>query len=399
MISKALTPKEIRKKLMTRWERGDFYKKKEELFPLSVSTGRITSKEIWENYDELRNWVNLYYKDKSLSPYIIWETVNNRIFGKNELPAKLVFENIRQLSDYLNRQDELNHYNSLIDKLHTADSRLGPWGIANPFSLLESEEDLNRLLLLWKWIIDHPRPNIYLRQIDLPGIDTKFTEQYKRILSQWLDLTLPDEMISQQFKGVNRFEERYGFKRKPELIRFRFLDSSLEWRGCSDISLPANQFCRLYQNDESLPIDRVFIVENDICGLAFPPVKNSIVVLGSGYFFDNWRDALWLKSVPIYYWGDLDTHGFAILDQFREHFPQTISLLMDRKTLMNNETSWGSEPKPIISDLKNLTKEEEELYDDLRFNRISQKLRLEQELINFGQVEKILREDSLELLS
>jgi uncharacterized protein YPO0396 len=32
--------------------------------------------------------------------------------------------------------------------------------------------------------------------------------------------------------------------------------------------------------------------------------------------------------------GELDTHGFAILHQLRQHFPQTESLLMDQATLM-----------------------------------------------------------------
>jgi hypothetical protein len=391
MISKVQTPKEIRKKLLIKWERGDFYSKENQLFPYSVSTGRITSKDISANYDDLRQWISLYRTDSAATPYVKWETINNRLFGKNDFPVKLVFERIGDLAFFLNRHKEWKNFCGLIDRLHSADPRLGFWGCSHPIVLLELLNDLERLLLLWKWIFDHPEPQIYLRQIDLPGIDTKFTEKYKKTLSQWLDLTLPEEMISRDFTGISRFEERYGFKSKPELIRFRFLDSDLEWRGCSDISLPADQFCRLYKPDNPIPVERVFIVENDICGLAFPPLEKSMVVLGRGYYFENWKDARWLEEIPIYYWGDLDTHGYAILNQFREIFPRTKSILMDRKTLLDNEISWGREPKPVTSDLKNLTKVELELYNDMRYNRIEPNIRLEQEFIQYGQVVKALR--------
>ncbi|NOR71388.1 MAG: hypothetical protein GQ532_17115, partial [Methylomarinum sp.] len=33
------------------------------------------------------------------------------------------------------------------------------------------------------------------------------------------------------------------------------------------------------------------------------------------------------------YWGDLDTHGFAILSRLRHYYPQVKSILMDEKTL------------------------------------------------------------------
>ena len=237
-------------------------------------------------------------------------------------------------------------------------------------------------------MIDNPRPNIYIRQIDLPRIDSKFTESHKKTLSRWLDLTLPGEFIDQNLQGVSRFEERFGFKSKPELIRFRFLDPDLNWRGCSDISLPSEQFCQLYSHKETIPVEQVFVVENDICGLTFPVVEKGMVVFGRGYHFENLRECHWMKEVSLGYWGDLDTHGFAILDQFRSIFAHTRSLLMDRKTLLDHETSWGEEPKPSMMEPKTLTEEEIALFDDLRYNRIGTNLRLEQEFISFSIVKK-----------
>ncbi|PKL25943.1 MAG: hypothetical protein CVV46_15555 [Spirochaetae bacterium HGW-Spirochaetae-2] len=65
---------------------------------------------------------------------------------------------------------------------------------------------------------------------------------------------------------------------KPELIRFRFLGLSLYWRGCSDIAVPSAQVCSLHVERGDIPVRRVFVVENDICALSFPPVEGAMVI-------------------------------------------------------------------------------------------------------------------------
>jgi hypothetical protein len=90
-----------------------------------------------------------------------------------------------------------------------------------------------------------------------------------------------------------------------------------------------------------------------------------------------------LTRGPVYYWGDIDTHGFAILDQLRSHFDHVTSLLMDRDTLMAHEDLWGKEPTQVTRDLPRLTSDEHALYDDLRDNRLRKNLRLEQERVGF----------------
>ena len=98
----------------------------------------------------------------------------------------------------------------------------------------------------------------------------------------------------------------------------------------------------------------------------------------------------WLREREIFYWGDIDTHGYAILDQLRGHFPQARSLLMDRATLLAHRTLWGREDTPTQRDLSRLHPEEASLYDDLRRDRLAPALRLEQERIGFAWVENML---------
>ena len=95
----------------------------------------------------------------------------------------------------------------------------------------------------------------------------------------------------------------------------------------------------------------------------------------------------WLAACALYYWGDIDTHGFAILDQLRAHHPHAKSFLMDRQTLLAHRPQWIDEPQPTLRDLPCLSPEESALYDDLRWLRLADRpVRLEQERIAFGLV-------------
>lgn len=57
---------------------------------------------------------------------------------------------------------------------------------------------------------------------------------------------------------------------------------------------------------------------------------------------------------------------------------------MDQETLLAHRLHWGEEPEPARHDLSRLTTEEAAVYDDLRFERLQPRLRLEQERIGYG---------------
>lgn len=250
--------------------------------------------------------------------------------------------------------------------------------LKNPLTLLDLASSLERLTRVALWIINNPRSGIYIRQLNLTDVDTKFIEGRKSFLSEWLDILLDPDYIDQNHSGVKGFEKRYGFLEKPATVRFRILDESKYIEELSDLTVRADEFSKL-----NLDIDTVFVTENDTNGLAFPMMKSAIVLFGRGYGFDFLKDAHWLKEKCIRYWGDIDTHGFAILNQFRNIFPGTESILMDRDTLLSHKNYWVKETSPIDALLENLTEEELSLYDDLRCNRLGNSVRLEQEFVSF----------------
>jgi hypothetical protein len=91
----------------------------------------------------------------------------------------------------------------------------------------------------------------------------------------------------------------------------------------------------------------------------------------------------------VHCWGDIDTHGFAILDQLRARIPQAQSFLMDRGTLLEHQALWTSEPQPTLRDLPRLNEAERWVDDDLRWRRLrDESSRLERERLAFGHVER-----------
>ena len=167
----------------------------------------------------------------------------------------------------------------------------------------------------------------------------------------------------------------------------RILDPSLCIGGLTDVTVPVEQLAAL-----DLPATRVFITENEINGLAFPQAAGGIVLFKLGYALDLLAQVAWLSDREIHYWGDIDTHGFAMLDRLRARFPHTQSLLMDRETLMAHQSLWGREDAPHTGPLAHLNEQEQALYDELRQNRLDDRVRLEQERIPFSWLQRALSE-------
>ena len=391
------TLEQIKLKLIQRWDRGVYLKAdvaSEGIFPLRFPIKRPSSAELSEQFEKIRLWINDLQKDcEKVGLQIEWKDINNRLLGRNKVPAHIVVEDIEQLAAWLKRKKDLILYREARLTLLDFFPELLTWAISYPFELIKHCDSLERLIYVTKWIIKNPKSGIYLRQISLPGVDTKFIEAHRFLLSSWLDILVASENIDQTYTGVSGFELRYGFLSRPETVRFRILDPKAFRNEAvgklfpfSDMNVPASEFAIW-----NPPIKRIFIIENDITALAFPQVSDSIIIFGRGYNFNSLSKAEWMNNKELHYWGDIDTHGFAILNQFRQSFPGTESFLMDSETLFSHKAHWGHELKPHKAEiLPNLNEAESALYAELKSDAITQNLRLEQELISFSMVEQFL---------
>ncbi|MBD4645375.1 hypothetical protein GUG48_23555, partial [Xanthomonas citri pv. citri] len=82
-----------------------------------------------------------------------------------------------------------------------------------------------------------------------------------------------------------------------------------------------------------------------------------VAVWGRG--FDTAATVLpWLRGAELHYWGDLDSHGFAILHRYRTRLPQLRSVLMDVRTLEAFRDLCVPDPTPFRGALATLTSDE-----------------------------------------
>lgn len=374
-----------------------------ELFPLRLRLLVPSSSDLALRFEEVRTWITAL---RTASPVpgwrIVWREVNHRVMGSNSVPEAVWLDSLDDALAVVGKHHAAQRFSALVETTLATYPDLQPWLVKNALTMQALEAAWSRILICVVWIAAHPRCGMYLRQISVPGadgasvVDSKFIESHRAVLAELLDVVLPADAIDKRFSGVSGFAPRYGFRSKPLRIRFRVLDPALALITPAldqDITLTQPAFTGLGDALNG-SVRRVFFTENEINFLAFPAVRHSMVIFGAGYGFEVLAGAAWLHQTDIYYWGDIDTHGFAILDQLRAHLPHVQSLLMDREILMAHRCHWGEEPQPVLRDLPRLDAAEHGLFDDLRHNRVSPgthvSLRLEQERIDFDCLQRVL---------
>jgi len=379
------TVNELKGELLRLWARGELLRPLvtlETAPPRRLAFKGPGSAELALRFDEVRSWM----AELAAVPHLRIETreVRHRLLGAQQLPQSVWVDTLEDALALIGKRSEAERFRERVALTRAQEPALLEWMAQHPIQVLDLAQAWSQLLAVVDWLRHHPCPGIYLRQVDLPGIHSKFIEAHRGVLSEWFDLALPPEAIHHDRTGVGQFAARYGFLDKPIRIRFRILAPGIAVvKGATqpDVTLDADSFKCL-----DLPVRKVFITENETNFLAFPPVADAMVVFGAGYGWDALAQAAWLARCDLHYWGDIDTHGFAILDQLRSRFGHVASFLMDRATLMAHEGLWGLEGDQVIRDLPRLTPSEGALFDELRDNRIRVGLRLEQEHVGFPWV-------------
>jgi hypothetical protein len=357
-------------------------------FPLRIKLAGPTVAQIPQHFAAVSQWIaRLQDASKAQLGYgyeLIEVERNLRGLGRNTLPTHAVIPTIDDALKLVRKTTEarrsLSFSAAILVRFPDAAEDLRPWLAKRALGLLAYSEDVERIIAVLAWFEEHPRSGLYLRQLDIKGVDTKFIEQHREVLGSLLELVLPADAVA---KDAKRFEERFGLLSKPIVVRYRLLDPALPSEVLSDVQAPV---ALLATAQPAVPLERVFITENEINGLAFPPVARSMVIFGLGYGLDILRELPWLVDLPLYYWGDIDTHGFAMLNQVRSYFPQAQSFLMDQKTLLASHALWSNEPKQQLGELPHLTSDELAVYNTLRDNALGTGVRLEQERIPFLEV-------------
>jgi hypothetical protein len=378
--------------LRRRWARGDYltaYATGAAFAPITLPVKGPTASEFLDYFDEAVRWAERFGAE-SRTPagqarlQVEHRTVKRPGLGANDIPARVRVESFDQLVALLGVRNEVDALDAVLKLTDQDVPELRPWVAAHPHDALAHRAVWGELLATIRWIVSCDPSLVYLRQVDVRGVDTKFIEHHQRLLDRLLRTVLPPERVDLAASG---FAQRYGFRRKPVYVRFRLLAPLAPFPGgVTELRLRADELAGL-----DLDVGSVFVVENEISYLAFPEVPDAMVIFGEGSASAALEVIPWLAERPLVYWGDIDTHGFAILDRLRARFDSVDSILMDHATLLAHPDQWVREDSPVSGPLPHLTPAERSLYADLVEARFSPSVRLEQERVRFGLVMEAIR--------
>lgn len=389
-------------------------------YPRRRSLKRPTAAALLSDYAAAQRWAAELFA--GAGPYNL-ETVEvgRRTVGSNRIPAAAVFSTVEDEIGFVGKSREAARFRELASQLGELDPLLLRWAARRPLKLLELGPDALVAARGALWLRDNPVPGIYVRQLGLPGVHTKFIERHRQVIDQLLAAVTPGSLGGEVEADAEppmesaletagpevalddgagrtpaaRFARRHGFLHPPELVRFRVLDPAIPALGAArDITVTAEAFSTL-----QLPIHTVTATENLVNFLALPDRPGALALYGGGYGFSSLKDAAWLRDCEVLYWGDIDTHGFRILDQLRAVHPHVESVLMDEETLLAHRDVWGREPAPSMAALTRLSAEESALYEALGNGTYGAAIRLEQEFIDWDWALERLRAAGLSLYS
>jgi hypothetical protein len=345
----------------------------EPFFPLEIRFGKAKASD---DYLALRRWVGeLLARSKAERGFgyqVALEERELRRYGRQSLPARITIETERDYLRLIGKEAEFRQWQMAVSQALAQFPQLKGWLAQYPQRILPYLAVWADLLVVCAYFVQYPQPNLYLRELPVP-VHTKFIEENLTILRYLLDELLPPATLHD---NENQFERRFGLRYDEPQIRLRLLDDGLHrelgWPA-ADVSLTLSDCAQLVGMNGRT----VLVVENKMTFLTLPPVKYGLAIWGKGFQVNVLREMRWLAGCAIWYWGDLDAQGFAILSQVRGYWPQTRSLLMDAGTLERYQEFLVTGTPTGVMEPVNLNAGETAVYRQL----VAHNWRLEQERI------------------
>lgn len=324
-----MTPEEIIKRaerkfhgVLREWLSGEAFS------PIEYPVGML-SKNLAERRQQIESLRSQSKAACGTGYTLEWDTVKMHTLGKQTQPNRVIIANLDDYLALVRKRTVFDHFVADVRKIRQKFPVVESWIHTRPQDVIEYHGKWDDLLAVCDYFVKHPRPNAYLRELPI-SVHTKFIEINNRILRDLLDRLLPPETINRE---AIDFNQRFGLKDKPALVRLRLLEEQLDWQyglRVDDLSLPVDQVAHLLTHH--IQPKHVIIVENLINFLTLPKIPNSVGLFGGGFAVHLLRDVSWLMNCDVIYWGDIDAHGFEILSDLRGLFSHTISLMMDQET-------------------------------------------------------------------
>ncbi len=383
-----LSPDSIRKKAENRFQAFLLYKletelfhcqTKETFFPWEIPAGRefqSASSAVSQSIQKaLRELHRCSKQSTGIGYALVFETAETRKMGTQTYLKKAVFETEMDYLTFLKQSKTILRFLKNAQIVYDQFPGSESWLRANSKRLLDEETEpgyWQNICRCVHWLLEHPASALYIREIPL-SVHTKFIESHKNDIISLVRFKRGTKNDEYQI-----FEDELGLKRDEAFIRFRL--------GNNDQGLPISVFRKITFDN----VKEVFVIENKMVYLTFPQSEQRLCIFGSGFQAASLSVCEYLSSIPIFYFGDLDEHGFIILSRFRSCFHHVCSFCMDTQTLKTFD-QYRTEGNTVSTEtVQNLTDEEALVFASLQNDPMRN--RLEQERIPLPYIAGRLRE-------
>ncbi len=324
----------------------------ERAFPVSYLLRAPTEKEIMSDISSYQRFIASWNE----YPFQRFITRNNihyqhGIPGDN-VPVRCTLNSLDDLKLALGRAPaaEISRFISRItdiSEIFNYGSYAVFAGLGSGLWELSEDEFCDLLVVLRQLEYGMGGGRLYLRALPLKGIDTKFIEKHDAIIWKVICLAGRDRNCTDLTNWLKVVAVPDGF------VSVEILDDNLldYYHGIRSFRIPHDQlrYCEL-------PGDRLLVVENLQSGYMVPPLRGTVMVFSTGRNLD-WADGEWLRrKKEIYYWGDLDYHGFLMLAEFRRNAGMNVtSVMMTMETVESHrEQMVNVGNQPLLMDQEHL---------------------------------------------
>ncbi|WP_262107549.1 Wadjet anti-phage system protein JetD domain-containing protein [Arthrobacter sp. Marseille-P9274] len=276
--------------------------------------------------------------------HVVWSERQWASLGRQSVPDRLMLDGPDEVAHFCSMGSHWRRISGrctrMLEAFPAADGALQSALVRSATELAAMEEDdFTRLFGVLTWLAGNPDSGLYIRQLPIQGVDSKWVGSRRSLV----------ERLHQAITGRSSL----GLAAKPELIRLRFLDPELAPGGLRDVSAPLEELVELDVRPRT-----VFVFENLESVLAMPDWAGTVVIHGSGYAVDRLARIPWVQEMGVVYWGDLDSHGFGILNRLRAQDLDVRTALMDIDTLDAFTDLCVPEPKPYTGVTQHLLSDE-----------------------------------------
>jgi hypothetical protein len=321
--------------------------------PLDAPSARVAH----ANPAAVDRWVTEWQRaDSGPLPWTVsWEERHWSGYGRQHIPVRVVVSGAAAVARCAGDQADWALLSGRVDQLvdrfgaqaHARPARAALAGaVRSALTAVRgmTDADFDRAVRVVEWIVGHPSSGLLLRQLPVEGMDTKWLEHNRRIVTALVSAVRDVRGLP---GGID-----LGLRSEPEVRDIVVLDPRLRPRpgggpaGCAPATgVPGLRHFRADAEElaglwEPAPAGvagvrprALLVCENRQSLVALPDMSGVVALHGGGYAVSELHCLDWAVDLPVLYWGDLDVDGFGILNRLRHHHGRVRSVLMDVETL------------------------------------------------------------------